>query len=136
MESGRRKMLAVACVVACVVAGGCSRWTRVTSVDAAEGGAVGIFEGTGDVGQVLHKGSVEFDAAKGTYTIAGSGENMWFASDDFQFVWKKGKGDVTLTAELARAGELLDVDVLDHLIIGRGRHVSLRRLGLGFPSGR
>ncbi len=104
MESGRRKMLAVACVVACVVAGVCSRWTRVTSVDAAEGGAVGIFEGTGDVGQVLHKGSVEFDAAKGTYTIAGSGENMWFASDEFQFAWKKGKGDVTLTADIAFLG--------------------------------
>jgi hypothetical protein len=65
---------------------------------------VGIFAGTGDVGQVLHKGSVEFDAAKGTYTIAGSGENMWFASDEFQFAWKKGKGDVTLTADIAFLG--------------------------------
>jgi TolB protein len=104
MESGPRKMLAVLCVVAFVVAGVCSRWTRVTSVDAAEGGAVGIFEGTGDVGNVQHKGSVEFDAAKGTYTIAGSGENMWFASDEFQFAWKKGKGDVTLTADIAFLG--------------------------------
>lgn len=42
--------------------------------------------------------------------------------------------DVTLTAELAKAGGLLDIEVLDHLVIGRGRHVSLRRLGLGFPS--
>jgi len=42
--------------------------------------------------------------------------------------------DVMLTTELAKAGTLLDVDVLDHLIIGRGRHVSLRRLGLGFPA--
>jgi len=44
--------------------------------------------------------------------------------------------DVALTAELAKAGALLDVEVLDHLIIGHGRHVSLRRLGLGFPGGR
>jgi DNA repair protein RadC len=44
--------------------------------------------------------------------------------------------DVALTAELAKAGELLDVEVLDHLIIGRGRHTSLRRLGLGFPQKR
>lgn len=44
--------------------------------------------------------------------------------------------DVTLTADLAKAGVLLDVDVLDHLIVGRGRHVSLRRLGLGFPTNR
>ncbi len=40
--------------------------------------------------------------------------------------------DVSLTAELVRAGELLSIDVLDHLVIGRGRHVSMRRLGLGF----
>ncbi len=44
--------------------------------------------------------------------------------------------DVVLTAELVRAGELLDVELLDHLIVGQGRHVSLRRLGLGFPTGR
>ena len=41
--------------------------------------------------------------------------------------------DIALTAELARAGEMLDIDLLDHLIVGQGRHVSLRRLGLGFP---
>ena len=44
--------------------------------------------------------------------------------------------DVALTAELAKAGALLDVEVLDHLIIGHRRHVSLRRLGLGFAGGR
>lgn len=40
--------------------------------------------------------------------------------------------DVALTAELVKAGQLLDIEVLDHLIIGQGRHISLRRLGLGF----
>ncbi len=40
--------------------------------------------------------------------------------------------DVAVTRELVRAGELLDIDVLDHLVIGDGRHVSLRRRGLGF----
>lgn len=44
--------------------------------------------------------------------------------------------DITLTAELARAAALLDIDLIDHLIIGDGRWVSLRRLGLGFPTGR
>jgi DNA repair protein RadC len=42
--------------------------------------------------------------------------------------------DVTLTLELVKAGTLLDVEVLDHLIIGQGRHLSMRRLGLGFPT--
>jgi len=62
---------------------------------------VGMFEGHNDVGTVLHPGAVEFDAAKQTYTISGSGENMWFAADAFQFVWKKMSGDVTLTADIS-----------------------------------
>src|SRR6202162_3217770 len=61
----------------------------------------GIFEGHSDVGTVLHAGSVDYDAAKKTYTIAGSGENMWFAADAFQFAWKKISGDVTLTADIS-----------------------------------
>ena len=41
--------------------------------------------------------------------------------------------DISLTAELASAAKLLDIDLVDHLIIGDGRWTSLRRLGLGFP---
>lgn len=41
--------------------------------------------------------------------------------------------DVSLTAEVVAAGALLDIKVLDHLIVGQGRHSSLKRLGLGFP---
>ena len=65
---------------------------------------LGIFEDHADVGPVLHAGSAEYDASKRTYTIAGSGENMWFASDAFHFVWKKVSGDVTLTADIAFLG--------------------------------
>jgi hypothetical protein len=61
----------------------------------------GLFENHGDIGTVLHAGSVEYDAAKRNYTIAGSGENMWSASDAFQFAWKKMSGDVTLTADIS-----------------------------------
>ena len=67
----------------------------------AQSTAVGIFENHNDVGTVLHPGAVEFDAAKHTYTISGSGENMWLAADAFQFVWKKMSGDVTLTADIS-----------------------------------
>ena len=40
--------------------------------------------------------------------------------------------DVAVTRALVQAGKLLDVDVLDHLIIGQGRFVSLKERGLGF----
>src|SRR5216683_7354567 len=66
---------------------------------------VGIFENHGDVGTVLHPGSVEYDAAKASYSISGSGENMWLGSDAFQFAWKKMSGDVTLTADISFLGK-------------------------------
>jgi TolB protein len=75
------------------------------SITAEAATTPGIFEGRGDVGNVLHPGSVEYDAAKRSYTTAGSGENMWFASDAFQFVWKKMSGDVTLTADIGFLGK-------------------------------
>lgn len=37
--------------------------------------------------------------------------------------------DLRITRELAQAGRLLDIELLDHLVIGHGRWVSLRALG-------
>lgn len=64
---------------------------------------VGVFDNHRDVGTVLHSGSVQYDAAHESYTITGSGENIWAGSDAFQFVWKKMSGDVSLTADIAFA---------------------------------
>ena len=44
--------------------------------------------------------------------------------------------DVELTRCAAQAGELLGIALLDHIVIGRGRHASLRQLGLYHPPGR
>ena len=40
--------------------------------------------------------------------------------------------DAALTREIVKAGKLLDVEVEDHIVIGKGRFVSLRERGLGF----
>jgi DNA repair protein RadC len=40
--------------------------------------------------------------------------------------------DVGLTRNIVQAGKLLDIDTLDHLVIGQGRYVSLKERGLGF----
>jgi DNA repair protein RadC len=40
--------------------------------------------------------------------------------------------DVAVTRALVQAGKLLDVEVLDHLVIGQGRYVSMKERGLGF----
>jgi DNA repair protein RadC len=40
--------------------------------------------------------------------------------------------DILVTRQIVEAGKLLDVDTLDHVVIGRGRWVSMRERGLGF----
>jgi DNA repair protein RadC len=43
--------------------------------------------------------------------------------------------DLHLTAEALAAGRLLDIDLLDHLVIGHDAYVSLRDRGVGFDRG-
>ena len=40
--------------------------------------------------------------------------------------------DCIVNKKIVEAGKLLDIEVLDHIIIGRGRFVSLKERGLGF----
>lgn len=67
---------------------------------------LGIFTGHGDVGKpsTVGPGSVTYDAATGTYTVTGGGENMWGTADHFQYVWVKVSGDVTLDATIELVG--------------------------------
>lgn len=67
---------------------------------------VGMFDGHRDVGSVgaQYAGNVEYDPAKGTYTVSGSGENMWFSADAFHFAWKRASGDVSLSSDISFLG--------------------------------
>lgn len=40
--------------------------------------------------------------------------------------------DVALTRAVVEAARLMDIEVLDHLVIGRGEYVSMKERGLGF----
>jgi DNA repair protein RadC len=40
--------------------------------------------------------------------------------------------DVEVTERVIEAGKLLDIEVLDHLVIGRGKYVSLKERRLAF----
>lgn len=43
--------------------------------------------------------------------------------------------DAAITREFVKAGQLLDIDVLDHLVIGaQGKFISLKERGLGFDA--
>lgn len=100
---------------------------------------LGQFQDHGDVGSVLHAGSATFDAGSGTYTVTGSGENMWFGADDFQYVWKKMQGDVAISADIAfqdvsgnphRKAVLMIRQTLD----GNSPAVDIARHGVGLTS--
>ncbi len=40
--------------------------------------------------------------------------------------------DVLVTRQISSAGKMLDIELLDHLVIGHGRFVSMRERGLGW----
>jgi DNA repair protein RadC len=40
--------------------------------------------------------------------------------------------DIAVTKAIIEAGKLMDIEVLDHLIIGQGKYVSLKERGLAF----
>ena len=42
--------------------------------------------------------------------------------------------DVMITRQIVAGGEMLDIEVLDHIVIGGRSHVSLKSKGLGFPA--
>jgi hypothetical protein len=50
-----------------------------------------LFDGHSDVGACKLKGDLIYNPADQEYTISGSGDNIWFSSDQFHFAWKKLK---------------------------------------------
>jgi len=74
----------------------------------------GVFDGHTDVGKILHTGSTTYNAAAQTYLLSGSGTNIWFTHDDFQYAWKKLKGDFILQAR----GKLIGKGVEEHRKFG------------------
>jgi TolB protein len=66
---------------------------------------IGIFDDHLDIGHPKLTGDATYDEATQTYTIKGAGSNIWFNRDEFQFVYKKMKGDFILTADFAFTGD-------------------------------
>jgi hypothetical protein len=94
LEMKNRRAVCLLCAAfliasAIVGRGGIARGAGARRSPAGDAAALGIFEESSDVGAVVHAGSVAYDAGKGSYAIRGSGENMWFGKDEFQFAWKK-----------------------------------------------
>jgi hypothetical protein len=59
---------------------------------------VGLFDANGDVGEPKLKGNTVYNKNDQTYLLSGAGKNVWANLDQFQFVWKKIKGDFIIKA--------------------------------------
>src|ERR1700730_13722216 len=77
---------------------------------------VGIFEDHLDIGKPKLAGSASYDEATQSYNITGAGSNIWFNRDEFHFIYKKIKGDFSLTADFAFTGDT--VGAVGHRKIG------------------
>ncbi|HEX2586259.1 MAG TPA: hypothetical protein VHL14_14120 [Steroidobacteraceae bacterium] len=60
---------------------------------------IGIFEAQTDVGAAVINGSSTYDATTEQYSITSAGYNIWYVRDEFRFLWKKMKGDISLAAD-------------------------------------
>jgi len=69
---------------------------------------VGIFKYNKDIGSPKLAGSASYDKESQTYTLKGSGYNIWFERDEFHYLYNKLKGDFILTANFAFVGKGVD----------------------------
>ena len=64
-----------------------------------------IFINQTDVGVINHPGRIEYSSTDNTYTLTGSGENIWGTEDAFYFVWNEMEGDISISTEIKWIGE-------------------------------
>ena len=69
---------------------------------------LGVFEGQQDIGPVLHQGSATYRPTTQTYGLIGSGTNIWAKQDEFQFIWKRIKGDFIVYVRANLVGKGVD----------------------------
>ncbi|RJP26031.1 MAG: hypothetical protein C4527_16090 [Candidatus Omnitrophota bacterium] len=82
---------------------------------------VGIFDGNMDIdsGRLGAVGSASYDAASDTYTVNGSGHDIWDAADNFHFVYKQISGNFILTADVGISGGLATQDWIKSMLMAR-----------------
>ncbi|MCP9199557.1 DUF5050 domain-containing protein [Gramella sp. GC03-9] len=58
----------------------------------------GIFQNIKDIGEPAIKGSAVYDEENQVYTLSGAGNNIWFDSDEFNYLYNEQDGDFIITA--------------------------------------
>ncbi len=72
------------------------------------GGPLGDFEAHGDVGSPKIAGYATWNAASQVYTLSAGGVNIWGKRDEFQFAYRRLKGDFIVQARVAFVGTGVD----------------------------
>lgn len=70
---------------------------------------IGLFQESLDIGNPKMAGSARFDKRTKSYTLTGAGYNIWFARDEFQYLFKKMDGDFTVIADFEFVGPGADL---------------------------
>src|SRR6187455_3169387 len=75
----------------------------VTAAASPNGGPLGDFEAHGDIGSPKIGGYSTWNAASQVYTLSAGGVNIWAKRDEFQFAYRKAKGEDTAQTEMPAA---------------------------------
>ncbi len=65
----------------------------------------GIFSVSADIGNPGKRGSSVYNSIDQSYTLKGSGYNIWFERDEFHYLYNKIKGNFILTANFRFEGK-------------------------------
>jgi hypothetical protein len=100
---------------------------------------IGIFDTNIDIGNCAIMGTSKFSAENQTYTLSGSGTNMWYGKDDFQYLWTTIQGDFILRAEVKFIGEGVDPHrkagwIVKNSLDTNSKHVNASTHGDGLTS--
>ncbi|MBC7826189.1 MAG: TolB family protein [Chitinophagaceae bacterium] len=101
--------------------------------------SIGIFDGSGDVGTGVKAGSAAYLPRTQQYVISGAGYNVWLDHDEFQFVWKKIKGDFILYTRAEFLGPWVSIHkkvgwMVRKSLDGNSAHVNAVEHGDGLTS--
>lgn len=111
----------------------------IVACDHASAQKVGIFDGHTDVGTNVKPGSATFIPETGQYIVSGAGDNVWGDHDEFQFVWKRMKGDFILDTKAEFLGNWVDYHrkvgwMVRKTLDGNSPHVNAVEHGDGLTS--
>jgi Tol biopolymer transport system component len=80
-------------------------FTFVSYAVSAQNNNHGLFQTSSDIGNPKKAGSSIYNKTDQSYTLKGAGYNIWFARDEFHFLYNKIKGDFMMTANFEFAGK-------------------------------